>query len=533
MHLHVAARPILLALVVALVATTGWLGFGSSAGSSGSANITNAHLTSAFLGHKRPPHWRMATRGPIIPKGKTLWGAFVAMGHYGTNRQSAQEEFEAQVGRQNSLEREYYSWDDAWPNVFDYWSRDQGHTMLISWGAMTTTGGWKKWSNIANGKFDADIDRVAEGIKDFGAPMFFIFNHEPENDPLAGNSTDFVNAYKHIHDRFAADGVTNVSYVLTLMAYTFRQDAADKWYPGDSYVDYIAADGYNWYGCTGRDDPWQEFDGIFSDFYDYGVDKNKPMLVAEYGTGEDDSQPGRKGEWFDDAAATLKGWPKIRGVAYFNNGYGDPACARWVDTSTSSLNAFIDMGEDAFYNPVMPPPPAGYDAYVGASDDGYSAPVGTVYPGITVDFLVQGPDEDHSFTDASGMDWYDSGELSTNSAWQWTYFGAGNYKLTCTVDPSMALTIRIPPQVAPSSGKTTTNFKVTWAAAPPPSGFTYTVRIERPGEDWEVWKDSVTTTSANFVPDSGKGTYSFKARMTRVSTGKSSWYSEAVPITVS
>jgi len=472
--------------------------------------------------------------GPMIPDGQALWGAYVASGYiYGANRQSAQEVFEAQVGRRNSLERVYYNWDEGWPTAFDYWSRDQGHTLLISWGAMTSSGGWKKWSNIANGKFDADIDRVATGIKNLGVPIFFIFNHEPENDPSAGNAADFVAAFKHIHDRFASDGVTNISYVLTLMAYTFRIGQADQWYPGDSYVDYIAADGYNWYGCTGRDDPWMEAGDIFSDFYDYGLAKDKPMLIAEYGTGEDPDVPGRKGQWFTNAQAAFKAWPQIRGVAYFDNGYGDPACSRWIDTSQSSLNAFIGMGADPYFNPVMAEPPQGYPAYVGAFDDGYTAPIGTATPGVTVDFLVQGPKDSHSFTDGSGMGWYDSGAKAPNAQWTWAYPGAGNYKLICTLHSAMTLTIKVPPTVVPSSGSTTTTFTVTWASAAPPSGYVYSVQLQRPGGSWTMWKSGVTSKSATFTPDTGKGTYSFKARMTRSSTGKSSWYSDAVAITVS
>ncbi len=78
-----------------------------------------------------------------------------------------------------------------------------------------------------------------------------------------------------------------------------------------------------------------------------------------------------------------------------------------------------------------------------------------------------------------------------------------------------------------------TSFKVTWALAPPPSGFVYDVQVQRPGQStWDFWQNDVTTTNASFVPDSGRGTYSFKARMKRSSTGKASWYSESLSITV-
>jgi plastocyanin len=464
-----------------------------------------------------------------------MWGALVAIGgEYGANRQVAQTAFEAQVGRMDTFERVYYNWDEGWPSAWDYWSRDQGRQLMISWNTRRRDGTFPRWKDIARGQYNADIDRVAAALKDFGAPIYFVFHHEPDNDPDIGTPEEFVAAYQYIHDRFISDGVTNVAYVLTLMAYTFRVGAADQWYPGDDYVDYLAADGYNWYGCEGRDDPWREFDWIFQDFHDFGQAHHKPMLVGEYASGEDPLIPGRKALWLANASITLKTWPDVKGVAYYNNGMADPNCDRWVDSSTTALAAFIAMGADPYFNPVTPPaPPGGYDAYVGAQDDVYTAAVGTASQGVTVDFLIQGPYNSHTITDDSSMDWYDSRTLRVNTDWQWTYPAAGNFRLVCTLHAGMSLTLKIPIVVSPLSGRTYTTFKVTWASAKPPTDFVYDVQIQRPDGLWEFWQKSVTTTTANFVPDSGKGTYSFRARMKRSSTGLASLYSDLLPITVS
>jgi hypothetical protein len=169
---------------------------------------------------------------------------------------------------------------------------------------------------------------------------------------------------------------------------------------------------------------------------------------------------------------------------------------------------------------------------VGALDDVFTAPAGTVAQGATVGFLNQGPIHGHTVTDDTGMGWFDSKVIPVNSSWQWTYPAAGNYKLECTLHSGMDLTVKVPIQVTPASGHTNTTFKVTWAAAPPPSGFVYDVQIQRPGGDWEFWQKAVTTMTASFMPDSGRGTYSFKARMKRLSNNATSWYSAAVPVTV-
>jgi hypothetical protein len=470
--------------------------------------------------------------GPVPEEG-ALWGALVPdTEHYGWTPQTAQEAFEEQVQRPDTLERVYYQWDEGWPTVWDYWSRDHRHQLLVSWSARRRDGSFASWADIAAGLYDADIDRVAAGIQRFSLPIFFVFHHEPENDADIGGPADFVAAYQHVHDRFGADGVTNVSYVVVLMAYTFRIGEQDEWYPGDEYVDYLGADGYNWYLCEGRDDPWTEFDWIFQQFYDYGVAHGKEMVVAEYGTGEDPADPDRKANWFINATATLKGWPEVKGVAYFNNGNSDPSCDRWIDSSPQSLDAFIDMGADRYFKPPLPPSPAvSYEAYVGAIDDDYEGPAGDLSMGVSVGFLNNGPFDSHTFTDNSGMGWFDSDEIPVNATWQWTYPAAGNYKMVCTLHPEMILTVKIPMAVVPTNGHLQTRFRVTWSSSPPADGMAFDVQVQRPGGAWETWQKQVTKQSGTFLPDGGLGTYSFRARM-RLIDGPSSSYSAPMTITV-
>src|SRR6185503_4304423 len=177
-------------------------------------------------------------------------------------------------------------------------------------------------------------------------------HHEPENDTsICGTSANFVGAYQHVHDRFVADGVTNVSWVWVLMAYTYRVEDPDAWYPGDSYVDIVGADGYNWYSCPGRTDPWNEFSWVFDQFHAWGMAHGKPELVAEFASMEDPDDPNHKAEWISNAEATIKTWPEIKAVVWYDNGPPAPTCTWWVDSSPASLNAFKSMGADTYFNP--------------------------------------------------------------------------------------------------------------------------------------------------------------------------------------
>ena len=86
------------------------------------------------------------------------------------------------------------------------------------------------------------------------------------NTPLAS----FVAAYKHLHDRLAADGVVNVAWVWNVSGYSGDEPIYPSLYPGDSYVDWVAWDPYNWYDCSVHTTTiWQSFDSIVQPFYSW------------------------------------------------------------------------------------------------------------------------------------------------------------------------------------------------------------------------------------------------------------------------
>jgi hypothetical protein len=307
-----------------------------------------------------PARWggRHARKGPALPGLGSAFGAYVSINEEhagGPGEQDAQLGFEDKVGRKMAYVKEGYFWDDQFPGEFERWARDQGQTLVFGWSSTKQSGDSVRWADIAAGLYDADIDAKANELMAFEAPALFVFENEPEQLLAShGSAADYVLAYQHIRDRFVSRGVTNLSYVLILMAYTYRMGRADQYYPGDGYVDVLAADGYNWYGCPGRDDPWTSFVDVFQAFNDYGMAKGKPMFIAEWGSMEDPAVPGRKAEWIGEAADTLKGWPEVKVVTYYNNGMPAGNCDWWVDSSDSALAAFQEMGADPYFNPAPP-----------------------------------------------------------------------------------------------------------------------------------------------------------------------------------
>jgi hypothetical protein len=230
---------------------------------------------------------------------------------------------------------------------------DEGRTMLLSWSPYGHGGG-VRWSEIAAGRYDAEIDARAAEMIAFGHPVVFTLQHEPDNQvdlpegDRAGTPTEFCNAYRRVVDRFRAAGVTNATYGVILMAWTALTGDPEEFYCGDDYIDYLGVDGYNWYGCVQPDGPWRMPVEIFGDWYEWARTHDKPLVIAEWGTGEDPRLKGRKAHWIRSLRVMVKGWPEIKAALIFNAAT-NPNCPRYSDTSRSSQRAFVRMGADRYF----------------------------------------------------------------------------------------------------------------------------------------------------------------------------------------
>ncbi len=206
------------------------------------------------------------------PQGaKILFGAFPGPRGPQTPQQAVQA-LEAQIGRPLAGVRVFDLWDSPFPDPYTTWLRDTGHTVFLSVKSQRVNGQVVLWRDIANAQPGSTLYNQivgwANNVKAFGAPMYFIFNHEPEaaaSDRM-GTAQDFIAAWQKVITVFRDQGVTNAKYVWTMTDYAFwRTDGgrADLWYPGDAYVDAIASDAYNWYNCrSGINTPWHTLEWI-------------------------------------------------------------------------------------------------------------------------------------------------------------------------------------------------------------------------------------------------------------------------------
>jgi hypothetical protein len=157
----------------------------------------------------------------------------------------------ARLGRTLSVHLVYYAWKDDWTAGATPADLAAGRIPLVNWEPAGID-----FANIVSGSLDATIDARAASAKQLGKPFFLDFAAEMNGDEAwSGNDAKlYVDAYRHIHDRFVAAGATNV--VWAWCPNVTDTDGSNQttldYYPGDSYVDWTGVDGYNWGRAIGR-----------------------------------------------------------------------------------------------------------------------------------------------------------------------------------------------------------------------------------------------------------------------------------------
>ncbi len=244
--------------------------------------------------------------------------------------------------------------------------RSHGSIPMVNWASWHLGHGINQpdyqLRDIYECKHDNYIRQWASDAKAWGYPLFLRFNHEmngwwfPWSEQVNGNQPgDFVKAWRHVHDIFAQAGATNVTWVWcpNLTGY-YRSTPLEGLYPGDTYVDWIGMDGYNF--GTDRNNSWQTFYDVFKHTYDEltTLAPIKPLMIGEVASSEDGGPLGRpasKAAWVSDAFTTQlpTHFPKIKAVVWFNWNDDDPALDWPIESSQASINAFTASIASSYY----------------------------------------------------------------------------------------------------------------------------------------------------------------------------------------
>lgn len=165
------------------------------------------------------------------------------------------------------------------------------------------------------------------------------------------NSADFIAAWRHIHDIFEEEHATKVIWVFCPNVPNTTDYPYSSLYPGESFVNWIGLDGYNW-GTTQSWSKWVSFDGVFGSAYKdiTKIAPQKPLMLAEVNTTD---QGGDKAQWYKDMLNNQipNNFPQIQAVVIFNEDRSAQEHVNWkIDSNQESLDSFISAIHSGIYN---------------------------------------------------------------------------------------------------------------------------------------------------------------------------------------
>jgi len=281
--------------------------------------------------------------GKLVPASGFYVGAYSKHADgYGQDReQQATSDLEARLGRRLHIDHHYYSWTDVFPSWREPWDIQNDRIPMISWNGENTDA-------INRGDWDGLISSRAQAIAMLNTPVFIRWFWEMDGNKkaaFAGTPDQYIAAWRHIVTTFRNQGADNVRWVWCPNASAFNDGAAQAFYPGDDFVDWTCADGYNWAPGRAGDD-YRSFRDIFAGFYGWAALQKKPIMVGEFGVQE--RNPGDKAQWITDARGAIKSdFPRLKAVVYFNSNKDYD----WsLTTSDSALEAFKQMANDPWFN---------------------------------------------------------------------------------------------------------------------------------------------------------------------------------------
>lgn len=252
---------------------------------------------------------------------------------------------ESWQGRTHEVLVIFTNWDrrrDVQDNLFDQqlpaiWKH--GSVPLITWEPYTgDTTPSDIVSRIGSGAYDDYVADWGRRLREFLAGtdrrlgtdddrrVYLRLAHEMNGNwyPWGQRSPErFIAMWKRVRAIFADLGLgpTHVQWMWCVTNTDHGPFAAEAYYPGDGFVDWVAVDGYNW-GASTRTSKWQTPAEVLGSMVSRvrAVASTKPLALAEVASTSltangDDADA--KGRWITDLFAWVRNQP-VRMVCWYN-----------------------------------------------------------------------------------------------------------------------------------------------------------------------------------------------------------------------
>jgi hypothetical protein len=281
---------------------------------------------------------------PAIAQASIKLGVFNPGGP--SNSESANAYLQA-VGRQPEIAMWYHDFGDTVLTSEEAGAlRASGQTPMVTWEPNR-----QSLSSIAGGSYDSYVRQSARTVKAFGGEVLLRFAHEMNGTwyPWHGSPSTYIGAWQRLVTIFREEGVTNVRWVWAPNVDNTGSMPFSAYFPGDSWVDYVGLDGYNWGSTPGNQ--WKSLHDIFATSYANITQlSGKPVIITETSSSE---AGGSKADWirtgFIDTIPS--DFPRVSAVVWFNKSQEDD----WrINSSNTSLEAFREVANCTIYGGAQP-----------------------------------------------------------------------------------------------------------------------------------------------------------------------------------
>ncbi|MDP9696396.1 UNVERIFIED_ORG: hypothetical protein J2X79_003976 [Arthrobacter globiformis] len=237
------------------------------------------------------------------------------------------DEVAALAGEAPSIILSYKDFNQAPPLAELEAARGRGAVVLLTWEPWAWDGGTSQAAyaldRIAAGDFDPYLRQWGHALADWDHPVMLRFGHEmngnwyPWSEQLNGNGPgDYATAWRHVHDVVASTGASNITWVWNPNVPHWGSTALSALYPGASYVDAVALDGYNW-GTSASGGTWvwpaQLFGQGLAELR--SLAPGKQILIGETSSAE---QGGSKAEWTSSLVGYLVTQGDVTALTWFH-----------------------------------------------------------------------------------------------------------------------------------------------------------------------------------------------------------------------
>lgn len=296
-----------------------------------------------------------------IPKDKLMWGIFHPLFHpHVFNSQAIEsfQEYESSLGHKFELAMTYTEFYKPFPSPIAADTYADGRIMMMTLHPVTDASlSSVIIPEIVNGDYDPYLAQWARQVKEVGEPIFIRFANEMNGDwdPwcawfFSKDADLYIEAWQRIHNIFIEQGVDNAVFVWNPHDRSFpdfKWNAAELYYPGDEYVDWVGLTGYN-NGTGNSGETWREFNAIYQPLYNEYLLKypGKPFMITEFSSSE---LGGNKVDWVNQAMASLSSYPNIRIAVWYDQTDGQRLYR--IDSTPQAKEAFRQGLTNPYYLP--------------------------------------------------------------------------------------------------------------------------------------------------------------------------------------